>query len=192
MRIQSVVSFLLPTGIFPLICRIWISNAWQETFKCNLYVSTYLSSFAFRQSQIKRGKAPNPPHKTRWCRCFPSSVSLVTSGFVFEACHGLNACITYQTNPLGSKPNFPQVPWRVLTHAGRQQPGPVVILLADAHRGTDEPETRVALINYRIPVAEVFTDHLTVHDPFRSAAVASWGKNIQNICSEYTNIVLNV
>lgn len=138
----------------------------------------------------KTRQTSKSPTKPGGVGVFPSSsVSLVTSGFVFEACHGLNrgfACITCQTNPLGSKPNFPQVPWRELTHAGRQQPGPVVILLADAHRGTDEPETRVALINYRIPVAEVFTDHLTVHDPFRSTAVASWGNNIQNIFLEYT------
>lgn len=75
--------------------------------------------------------------------------------------------------------------WRELTHAGWELPGPVVILLADAHRGANEPETWIALVNYRVPVAKVFTDHLTVHNPFRRTAVASWGKNIENIYNIY-------
>lgn len=47
-----------------------------------------------------------------------------------------------------------------------------MILLADAHRGTDEAEAGDALIHHCVPVAEVLPDHLTVDDLLGQAAVA--------------------
>ena len=58
-----------------------------------------------------------------------------------------------------------------LTDAGRQQARPVVVLLANAHRGADEPEAGVALVDHCVAVAEVLPDHLAVDDPLGDAAV---------------------
>ena len=58
-----------------------------------------------------------------------------------------------------------------LTDAGGQQAGAVVVLLADAHRGADEPEAGVALVDHRVAVAKVLPDHLAVDDPLGDAAV---------------------
>ncbi len=44
--------------------------------------------------------------------------------------------------------------------------GPVVVLLADAHRGADEAEAGDALVHYCVSVAEVLSDHLTIDDLF--------------------------
>lgn len=108
------------------------------------------------------------------------------SGFVFDACHELTQGLPglhVKLILLDANQTFPPDAYYciLLTHTGRELPGPVVILLADAHRWTDEPETRITLVNYCVPVAEVFTDHLTVHDPFWNAAVAGWEKSNENV-----------
>lgn len=47
-----------------------------------------------------------------------------------------------------------------------------MVLLADPHRGADEPESGVALVDDCVSVAKVFPDHLAVHDLLWDAAVA--------------------
>lgn len=62
-----------------------------------------------------------------------------------------------------------------LTDANWEQPRPAVVLLADPHRGADEPESRVALVHHRVSVAEVLPDHLAVNDLLRNTTVTSCG-----------------
>lgn len=60
----------------------------------------------------------------------------------------------------------------MLTDTNREVSRPVVVLLTDAHRGTNEPEPGIALVNHCVPVAKVLTDHLPIHNLLRNAAVA--------------------
>lgn len=62
-----------------------------------------------------------------------------------------------------------------LTDANWEQPRPAVVLLADPHRGADEPESGVALVHHRVSVAEVLPDHLAVNDLLRNTTVTSCG-----------------
>lgn len=62
-----------------------------------------------------------------------------------------------------------------LTDANWEQPRPAVVLLADPHRGANEPESGVALVHHRVSVAEVLPDHLAVNDLLRNTTVTSCG-----------------
>ncbi len=53
---------------------------------------------------------------------------------------------------------------KVLTDTNWKLSGPVVVLLADPHRGANEPESRVALVNHCVSVTEVFPDNLSIYN----------------------------
>lgn len=60
----------------------------------------------------------------------------------------------------------------ILTDAGGQLAGPVVVLLADPDRRADEAEARNALVHHRVPIAKVLADHLAIDNLLWDAAVA--------------------
>lgn len=61
----------------------------------------------------------------------------------------------------------------VLTDTNGSLSGPFVVLQAYPNRSSNETETRIALIDYSVPVAEAVSTDVTVHDRVRGPAVAS-------------------
>lgn len=59
-----------------------------------------------------------------------------------------------------------------LTDADWSLPGPFVVLQADPHGGPHQPETGVALIDDRVPVAEAIATDVAIDDGVWGATVA--------------------
>lgn len=51
-----------------------------------------------------------------------------------------------------------------------------MVLLADSHRGADQLESWVALVDDRVPIAKVLPDHLPVNNVLWETTVARCGR----------------
>lgn len=64
----------------------------------------------------------------------------------------------------------------LLTDAHWEKSRPAVVLLADSHRGADQLESWVALVDDCVSIAKVLPDHLSINNLLRETAVTRCGR----------------